>query len=360
MVDYVKIHAKSGHGGSGAVSFRRARGSPYGPPDGGDGGDGGDVYLTVDKDLTTLLPYRFKKDFKAEDGTRGGKNHKKGAAGESLYLSVPAGTKVTNGKNQLVADLTKAGETVMVVKGGRGGRGNAHVKRSDFSKSQIANRESISDKRQATSIWSWHEEGEEGQEIGLTLELKLLADVGIIGLPNAGKSTLLSKLTAAQPKIAAYPFTTLEPNLGVMRHKGKELVLADIPGLIEGASKGKGLGDLFLRHIERTRMLVHLVSVEVEKPLETFSLVNKELGAYSVELKNKPQVTLLTKIDILNKEELKNKIDQFKNESPRPTDGGVVSSFSRSSKNKNIKVIPISSVTGVGLESLKDELIEKF
>jgi len=335
MVDYVKIKVKAGHGGSGAVSFQRSRGSPYGPPDGGDGGDGGDVYLTVDKDLTTLLPYRFKKDFKAEDGTRGGKNHKKGAAGEPLYLSVPAGTKVSDGKNQLIADLIKVGEAVMVVKGGRGGRGNAHIKKSDL-------RSKVSDiyGEEAKKVWHWHEEGEEGQESGLTLELKLLADVGIIGLPNAGKSTLLSKLTSATPKIAAYPFTTLEPNLGVMQHKGKEVVLADIPGLIEGASKGRGLGDLFLRHIERTRALVHLVSVEVEKPSQSFAVVNKELEAYSSELRNKPQLIVLTKIDLINEKELTNKAHQF--------------------KNKGIKVVPISSVTRVGLESLKDELIRKF
>ena len=355
MVDYVKIKLKAGKGGAGAVSFQTARARPKGPPDGGDGGDGGDIYLIANKDLTTLLPYRFKKDFKARDGQHGGKNRKTGSRGEPLYLEVPAGTKVTDAEGRLIADLVKVGEPVMVAKGGKGGRGNGHIKRSEFRDRSLRNQiesHSLSTTpacRQAgrglqnsefKDMWSWHEEGEECQEVTLTLELKLLADVGLIGLPNAGKSTLLSKLTAAHPKIADYPFTTLEPNLGVMNHKGRELVLADIPGLIEGSSKGRGLGDLFLRHVERTKVLVHLVSVESQNPLGNLETINKELKSHSEELVDKPQVILLTKIDIVDEKELKNKIAQFK-------------------KNR-IKVIPISSMSGEGLEELKDELIKRF
>ena len=361
MVDYVKIKIKAGRGGAGAVSFQRLRSRPYGPPDGGDGGDGGDIYLVVDKDLTTLLPYRFKKDFKATDGARGGKNQKKGARGEPFYLQVPAGTKITDSEGRLIADLVKVGETVMVAKGGKGGRGNGHIKRSEFTRLPSFVRRSgqgikhaeLKVKDSDTKIhnskfkilnskemWHWFEEGEQGQEVTLTLELKLLADMGLIGLPNAGKSTLLSKLTAAHPEIAPYPFTTLEPNLGVMSYKGKELVLADIPGLIEGASKGKGLGDLFLRHVERTKFLAHLISVESQNPVGNLETINKELQSYSEDLADKPQIILLTKIDILDEKELKNKIYQF--------------------KNKHIKVLPIAAISGEGLEKLKDEIIKRF
>lgn len=341
MIDFVRIKVKAGKGGDGAVSFAHLRGQPYGPPDGGDGGDGGNVYLVVSKDLNTLLPYRYKKNFKAGDGQRGGKNHKKGSSGEDLYLPVPAGTRVTDPSGQPFADLTQVGEKVMVAKGGKDGRGNMHIKKSDFrhrSRSDLRpprglQTSDISKKE----MWHWFEKGEEGTEIGLTLELKLLADVGLIGLPNAGKSTLLSKLTAAHPKIGPYPFTTTEPNLGVMHYKGKELVMADIPGLIEGASKGKGLGDQFLRHVERTKILTHLISVEAQDPVLSLESVNSELREYSRELVDKPQIYILTKIDILEKEELKNKIAQFKKQS--------------------IKVLPISALTGEGLERLKDEII---
>ena len=330
MVDYVKLHLNAGKGGNGAASFQRLRGRPYGPPDGGDGGEGGSVYLIVSKDLATLVPYRYKKNFEAENGLRGGKNHKKGKMGESLLLPVPPGTKVMDTSERLFADLTNVGEKVMVAKGGAGGRGNMHIKRSEIR----GNTPGLGRKSEA---WRWFEPGEEGQEIELILELKLLADVGLIGLPNAGKSTLLSKLTAATPKIAAYAFTTTEPNLGVMHHKGREVVIADIPGLIEGASKGKGLGDQFLRHVERTKILGHLVSVESDDPIKDLKAVDNELKEYSKELANKPQVYLLTKIDIVDLEAFKNNIRQF--------------------RNKRIKVLPVSSFTGDGLTELKDEII---
>lgn len=332
MIDYVKILVNAGRGGDGAISFQTLRNKPYGPPAGGDGGDGGNVYLRVSKDLTTLVPYRYKKNFQAENGLRGGKNHKKGKSGEDLFLPVPAGTKVMGSDEKPFADLTKQNEKVMVVAGGKGGRGNMHIKRSDFRKKTTGHLDT-------KEAWSWFEPGEESQQVELILELKLLADVGFIGLPNAGKSTLLSKLTSAHPQIAAYPFTTLEPNLGVMKHKGKEVVIADIPGLIEGASKGKGLGDLFLRHVERTKILVHLLSCESGDPIEDLQTVNKELKEYSKDLADKSQIYLLTKIDIVDLEGFKNKVRQF--------------------KKKRIKVLPISSFSGDGLEELKDEIISK-
>ena len=334
MIDYVRIKLKAGKGGDGAVSFQHLRGQPYGPPDGGDGGDGGDVYLVVTKDLTTLLPYRYKKQFEAEDGTRGGKNHKTGKHGEPLLLEVPPGTKVTDKEERPIADLTRVGDKVLIVKGGRGGRGNAHVKKSEF---RMRNSEFKKEENSKFNMLHWFEKGEESTEIGITLELKLLADVGLIGLPNAGKSTLLSKLTAAHPKIAAYPFTTIEPNLGVMHHKGKELVIADIPGLIEGASKGKGLGDQFLRHVERTKVLVHLISVESTDPIADLKTVDNELKQYSDQLRRKPQIYILTKIDIVDLEDFKNKVSQF--------------------KKKRIKVLPISAISGDGLEELRDAII---
>ena len=334
MIDYVRIKVKPGKGGDGAVSFQHLRGQPYGPPDGGDGGDGGDVYLVVTKDLTTLLPYRYKKQFEAEDGTRGGKNHKTGKHGEPLLLEVPPGTKVTDEEERFIADLTRVGDKVLIVKGGRGGRGNAHVKKSEF---RMRNSEFKKEENSKFNMLHWFEKGEESTEIGITLELKLLADVGLIGLPNAGKSTLLSKLTAAHPKIAAYPFTTIEPNLGVMHHKGKELVMADIPGLIEGASKGKGLGDQFLRHVERTKVLVHLISVESTDPIADLKTVDNELKQYSDQLRRKPQIYILTKIDIVDLEDFKNKVSQF--------------------KKKRIKVLPISAISGDGLEELRDAII---
>jgi GTP-binding protein len=333
MIDYVKIHIKAGKGGDGAASFQRLRGRPYGPPDGGDGGEGGNVYLVVSRDLTTLIPYRYKKNFEAKDGLRGGKNHKKGKTGEDLLLPVPAGTKVMDNKERLFTDLTRQSEKVMVAKGGKGGRGNMHIKRSEIR----GNTPGLGRKSEA---WRWFEKGEDAQEIELILELKLLADVGLIGLPNAGKSTLLSKLTAAKPRIASYPFTTLEPNLGVMHHKGREIVVADIPGLIEGASKGKGLGVQFLRHVERTKILVHLISIESEDPVSDLRSVDNELKKYSKALADKPQVYLLSKIDIVDLEVFKNKVSQF--------------------KKKRVKVLPVSSVTGDGLEELQDAIITSF
>ncbi len=338
MVDYVKIKVKAGNGGKGHVSFRKMKGKPYGPPEGGDGGDGGNVFIKATRNLSTLVPYRYKKDFKATDGQVGGTSLKRGAKGEDLVLEVPLGTVLKDESGFTTADLTKEGQQELVALGGKGGTGNAHIKRS-----------SIPDKLQGqklTDLMKHSEGGGEGEEIIFTLELKLLADVGLIGLPSAGKSALLSKLTSAKPKISPHPFTTLEPNLGVMYHKGKELVIADIPGLIEGASKGKGLGDQFLRHVERTRVLVHLVSAESPNPFADILVIKNELSEYSKNLpagrgglNDKPLITLLTKIDTITEDELKNKIDQF--------------------NNYKIKVLPISSSAGIGLDKVKDQLLEK-
>ena len=334
MIDYVKIKVKAGKGGRGHVSFRRLKGKPYGPPEGGDGGDGGDVFLKATENLSTLIPFRFKKDFEASNGGSGGKSQSRGAKGADLILEVPCGTLVRDEENREIADIVKEGEKVLIAKGGRGGKGNAHIKRSEIKADKYKNKLGYWDALRKA------EDGEEGEEVVLTLELKLLADVGLVGLPNAGKSTLLSKITAAHPKIASYPFTTIEPNLGVMHHKNKEIVIADIPGLIEGASKGKGLGDQFLRHVERTKLIAHLVSCESKDPTADIEVINDELKEYSENLLNKPQVYLLTKMDTITDRELKNKIDQI--------------------KKKGIKVIPISSVTGEGVEKLKDGLIRQF
>ena len=335
MVDYVKIHIKAGNGGNGHVAFKRLKGKPYGPPDGGNGGDGGNVFIKASTNQSTLLLYRFKKDFKAEDGHNGGKSLKQGAKGEDLILEVPQGTLLKDETSETIIDLTNNNQKELVALGGKGGRGNAHIKRSDAS----------GDKEKLKEMLKKAETGGEGEEIKITLELKLLADAGLIGLPNSGKSTLLSKLTKAKPKIAPYQFTTLEPNLGVMYHKDKEIVIADIPGLIEGAAKGKGLGDQFLRHVERTRLLLHLVSGDTLDPLQDIAIVKNEIAEYSKRvgereevLADKPEVIILSKIDTLNPTELKNKIDQI--------------------KNKHIEVHPISSMTGEGLEELKDELVK--
>ncbi len=327
MIDSVQIHLKAGKGGDGHVSFRRLKGKPYGPGDGGDGGRGGDVYLETSPDLNTLLPFQFKKDFEAEAGVNGGKNRKRGADGQALVLKVPPGTLVKSAQGKKLYDLDQLGQRILVVEGGRGGRGNSHVIRSeqgDMSRSEFF--------RKA-------EKGQAGEDIDLILELVVLADVGLIGLPSAGKSTLLSVLTSATPKIAAYPFTTLEPNLGVLvLSKEKTLVLADIPGLIEGASLGKGLGDQFLKHIERTRVLVHLLDVSSADPYQDYQVVRKELENFDPALTKKKEIVVLNKIDLLTDKDLSWKKDYL--------------------VGKGLKPLELSAASGSGLESLK-KLLEK-
>ena len=279
--DEVKIYVKGGDGGDGAVAFRREKYVPYGGPAGGDGGRGGDVLLTVDTHLNTLYRFSRKRHFKAPRGEHGRGKNQHGAAGDDVRVAVPPGTIVTNADTgDLLGDLTEVGQELIVARGGRGGRGNARFATSTNQAPRMA------------------EHGEPGQERWLKLELRLLADVGVVGVPNAGKSTLLAAVTAARPKIASYPFTTLQPNLGVVvLDPQTEFVLADIPGLIEGASEGKGLGHEFLRHIQRTRVLIHLLDGLSADPLADFAAINDELAAFGHGLMEKPQLVALNKMD---------------------------------------------------------------
>lgn len=293
FVDEAKIAVKAGDGGNGCVAFRREKYVPRGGPSGGDGGHGGSVYLEANPNDNTLLRYRYNREFKADRGRHGEGSNCTGVSGDDLMLKVPVGTLVFDTDNsELLADLKKPGQRVLVAQGGKGGRGNQH-----FAK-------------------PWHqaprekEEGEPGEERHLRLELKLLADVGLIGFPNAGKSTLISVISAARPKIANYPFTTLQPNLGVVNadggtgshgtELGRTFVVADLPGLIEGASEGAGLGIRFLRHVERTRLLVHLIdtsdTAEMD-PVKAFEIIERELSAFSESLTQKPRIVVATKLD---------------------------------------------------------------
>jgi GTP-binding protein len=295
FVDEASISVRSGDGGAGCVSFRREKYVPRGGPDGGDGGKGGDVILRAAPGSLTLYDFRFRKFFKAKNGGHGQGRQKTGKNGADLYIDCPPGTLVKDAETgQVLTDLTVAGQTTVVAKGGRGGRGNARFKSATHRTPRFA------------------QPGESGQSISLSLELHLLADIGIIGLPNAGKSTLIRAITSANPKIGAYPFTTLTPNLGVVETgRYQPIVVADIPGLIAGAHKGAGLGTQFLRHIKRTRILVHLIdvsSINPQAPLEAYETVNAELSLYDRELIEKPQVIVLNKMDLPDAE---NKATQF-------------------------------------------------
>lgn len=285
FVDEVEIKVKAGDGGNGVVSFRREKYVPRGGPNGGDGGRGGNIILLGDGRLTTLIDYRYKRSYKAPRGGDGGDNNMTGANGADLELKLPVGTQVYDSvSGDLLADLTEDGQKIVIAKGGRGGRGNA----------KFAN------PVQQTPRYA--ENGEPGAALDLRLELKLLADVGLIGFPNVGKSTLIAQVSAARPKIADYPFTTLVPNLGVVRvDEERSFVMADIPGLIEGAHAGAGLGDRFLRHVERTRLLLHIIDVSGftgRNPAEDFDAINRELQLYSPVLADLPQVVALNKVDI--------------------------------------------------------------
>ena len=279
--DEATITIKSGNGGNGIIAFRREKYIPRGGPSGGDGGKGGDVYFVVRPTLNTLIVFNQKHSFQAEHGQHGGQSDRTGRGGEDLLIEVPPGTLVRNADTgALIADLVEPGQQVMVAKGGRGGRGNARYATSTNQAPRYA------------------EKGEPGEEYHLQLELKLLADIGLVGAPNAGKSTLLSVLSNAKPKIADYPFTTLEPNLGVAMIDHRDLVLADIPGLIEGAHAGVGLGHDFLRHIQRTRVLIHVLDGSAEDPLADFHQINTELSLFDERLGEKPQIVAFNKMDL--------------------------------------------------------------
>ena len=282
FIDEVSVRVISGKGGDGVVHFRREKYVPFGGPDGGDGGRGGDVILQVQPTLNTLSSFQHRKVFRAEDGARGGGSNQTGRSGEDLIIPVPPGTVVYDAdSDETLGDLVEAGQRLMVCQGGRGGRGNARFATSRNQAPRIAER------------------GEPAQERNVRLELKLIADIGIIGVPNAGKSTLLAAVTNARPKIAAYPFTTLEPNLGVaILDEETSLVLADIPGLIEGAHQGVGLGDAFLRHIQRTRVLIHLLDGLSPDPLLDLAQINSELALFDPHLADKPQIVALNKFDL--------------------------------------------------------------
>jgi GTP-binding protein len=279
--DEAKIFVKAGDGGDGVVAFRREKFTPRGGPAGGHGGKGGDIIFEVDPQLNTLIHFKKRSHFKAGQGSRGGGKNMAGAQGQDTIIPVPPGTVIRQaGTDRLLADLTRPGQQAIIARGGRGGRGNTAFKSSINQAPKIA------------------EKGLPGEELWVTLELKLIADIGLVGVPNAGKSTLLSVVSAAQPKIADYPFTTLQPNLGVVTLDHRDLVLADIPGLIEGAHAGAGLGYQFLRHIERCRLLIHLLNGASSDPLAEFDQINEELALFSPKLAQKPQVVVLNKIDL--------------------------------------------------------------
>jgi len=318
FIDRAKIFVQGGHGGNGCVAFRREKFVPKGGPAGGSGGKGGDVILEADRNVHTLLDFKYKRHYKAERGRHGEGNKRSGKSGKDLIIKVPVGTVVKDAETgEVLGDLTEHGQRLVVAKGGRGGRGNA---------------EFATPTRQAPDF---AEPGEPGEERWIELELKLLADVGLVGFPNAGKSTFLSRISAAKPEIADYPFTTLRPILGVTEVDGHSFVVADIPGLIEGAHKGKGLGHEFLRHVERTKLLLHLIDLtdQTRTPEEAFDAINRELSLYSPKLAEKPQIVVGTKIDAL-------------------TDRSVLERLKRYFEEKGYPFFAVSAVTGEGMEEL--------
>ena len=326
FTDYVKIIAKAGNGGNGAISFRREKYVAAGGPDGGDGGKGGDIYFEVDPDSNTLIDFRYNKKFKAENGKNGEGAHKYGKSGEDLVIKVPIGTIIRDAKtNKVLADLSEPAQKELLLAGGRGGKGNSHFATSTRQAPRFA------------------QDGEKGEEKELILELKLIADVGLIGFPNVGKSTFLSMTTSATPKIADYHFTTLEPNLGVVKTDYRDsFVIADIPGIIEGASEGTGLGLQFLRHIERTRLLLHVIDVsgsEGRNPVQDFHTINEELKKYSEKLSKRKQIIVANKIDVMQDENLYKELEKV-------------------AKENNMEIFKISAATGEGVSELIKHVAE--
>lgn len=300
FIDNTKIKLVSGRGGNGMVAWRREKYVDKGGPAGGDGGNGGDIYLVADEGLSTLLDFKFRSVFKAENGENGGIKGMHGKCAKHLYIKVPLGTVVTDDKTgAVIGNLTEAGQTVLIAKGGRGGRGNARFATPQKRAPQYC------------------EPGEPGIERLVGLELKLISDIGLLGMPNAGKSTFISVVSSAKPKIADYPFTTLVPNLGVVKKpNGDGFVIADIPGLIEGASEGVGLGYEFLRHVERCRFLIHIVDITQENPLENFKIINNELAKHSEALAKRYQIVVLNKIDAVDDERKQEVLTQFREYMP--------------------------------------------
>ena len=295
FLDQAKIYVKAGNGGSGSASFRREKFIEFGGPDGGDGGNGGSIILVAKENLNTLIDFRYQQHFKAEKGQNGMGKKKTGRNGKDLVLNVPIGTQIfEEDNNTLIEDLKKIDEKVIIAKGGGRGLGNVRFKSS-------TNRTP----RKKT-------DGSEGESFWIWLQLKVIADIGIIGMPNSGKSSLLSVLTKAKPKIANYPFTTINPNLGVTSYSDKEITIADIPGLIEGAHEGAGLGDKFLRHIERCKSLIHLIDITENNILENYLKIRKELSKYSNDLLKKKEIIVFNKIDIINTNKINEKINFFK------------------------------------------------
>ena len=295
FLDQAKIYIKAGNGGSGSASFRREKFIEYGGPDGGDGGDGGSVIVQSDRNLNTLIDFRYAQHFKAQHGKPGSKRNRTGANGEDLILKVPMGTQIyEEDNNTLIYDFTKNKEKYLVASGGKGGLGNVRFKSS-------TNR---APKKKTN--------GKLGEEFWIWLQLKVIADIGIIGKPNAGKSSLLAALTRAKPKIANYPFTTINPNLGVSYYGGKEITLADIPGLVEGAHKGVGLGDKFLRHIERCKILLHLIDLSEDDLLNSYKKIKSELSNYDKDLIKKKEIIFFNKSDLLDENEINEKLKEFK------------------------------------------------
>ncbi len=296
FLDQAKIFIKAGDGGTGSSSFRREKYVEFGGPDGGDGGSGGSVLLEADRNLNTLIDYRYTQHFKAENGQAGMKRNKTGASGENLVLKVPIGTQIfEEDNNTLIYDFINNKDKFLIASGGKGGLGNVRFKSSTNRSPRKKTKGKIGE-----NFWIW-------------LQLKVIADVGIIGLPNAGKSSLLAALTRAKPKIANYPFTTTNPNLGVTYYKQKEITLADIPGLVEGAHKGIGLGDKFLRHIERCKVLLHLLDVSEKDLVQNYKKVRFELKSYDINLTKKKEIIFLNKSDLLDKKEIRQRVSEFSN-----------------------------------------------
>lgn len=329
FIDEVKIYVESGSGGNGAVSFRREKFVPMGGPDGGDGGRGGSVVIECVKNINTLIDFRYKQHFKAANGQRGQGRNKSGLSGDDLVIKVPFATQIFDNEGNFIIDLMSEGQKFVIAKGGRGGLGNTNFKSSINQAPQYA------------------KPGEAGEGFWIKLQLKLLSDAGLLGIPNAGKSTFLASTTRAKPKIADYPFTTIKPQLGVVYIDDKEFVLADIPGLIEGASLGKGLGDRFLKHIERCKILLHILDGSREDMIENYEIIRKELSLYNKDLADKKEIIAINKIDILSKEDLQIKKREL-------------SKYLEKKYSKKCKIFAISTASSIGLKDVLRELYKQI